>query len=116
MDSDLRVGISDGTTQNMIWIVDIDNYIKDNLSPCFLTDGTHDGKKVSSGTKVPSTFKVLFTPFYKYMACETVQEGGYINTGTFNAQIDPTKPLSLRVSRNHIAEQYYIYYLNVEIF
>ena len=78
-DSDPRIAISDGTNTNMVHIHDLGNY--PGLAPCFLITGTHDNTLVSSGTKVPATFKLTFTPFYKYGSCETAQEGGYINTG-----------------------------------
>ena len=94
-DSDLCVGISDGTTDNLQFIFDV-NYV--NLPPCQPLNGEHDNVLVSNGTQVPAIFKLIFTLFYKYGACETAQEVGYINTGTFNDQIDTSKPLFLRCS------------------
>ena len=114
VDSDLRIGISDGTTDNVQFIVDVNNYV-DN-SPCRPLPGVHDNILVSSGTQGPATVKLIFTPFYKYGACETAQEGGYINTGTFDDQIDITKPLFLRWYRDHAGESYFLHYLRVEIF
>ena len=69
------------------------------LPPCRPANAEHDNTLVSPGTPVPATFKLILTPFYKYTACETAQEGGYINTGTFNDQIDTSKPLFLRAHR-----------------
>ena len=115
IDSDIRVGISDGTTDNTIFVIDLSNYI--DQSPCFPLIGEHDNTLVSPGTQVPALFKLIFTPFYKYAACETAQEGGYINTGTFNDQIDISKPLSLRVySDDDIGEEYFVHSLDVEIY
>ena len=113
-DSDLHIGISDGTTDNVQIIVDVNNY--NTVSPCRPSTGVHDNTLVSSGTQGPATYKLIFTPFYKYGACETAQEGGYINTGTFDDQIDTTKPLFLRWYRNHAGESYFLHYLRVEIF
>ena len=98
IDSDYRIGISDGTNNNLQFLVDIDDY--GGSSPCYTVNGSHDERRVSLGTEVPATFKLLFVPFYKYGSCETVQEGGYINTGTFAAQIDTSKPLFLRMFRS----------------
>ena len=113
-DSDLRVGISDGTNSNLQFIVDISNYA--TLPPCYPDSSSRDQNLVTSGTKVSSTFKLSFVPFYKYGACETAQDGGIINTGTFNSQVDTTKPLFLHLFRGDAPEQYYLHYLNVEIY
>ena len=114
VDSDLIIGISDGTTQNLQNIPDISNY--PGLPPCRAPNGAHDNRLVSTGTKVPAVFRLIFTPFNRYTACETAQEGGYVNTGRFNNQIDTTKPLLLRVWRDHAVEQYFIHYFKVEIY
>ena len=114
-DSDLRVGISDGTNSNLQWITDITNY--KTAPPCYPADSSsHDKNLVTPGTKVSSTFKLSFVPFYKYGACETAQDGDTINTGTFNSQVDTAKPLFLNLVRHDAPEQYYIYYLNIEIY
>ena len=113
-DSDIVLGISDGNNENLFFIVDINNYI--DHSPCYPGNGTHDDIRVTPGTKVPAVFKLTFIPFYKYGACETSQEGGYINTGTFNHKLDTTKPLFLHFSGHGIAEDYYIHYLSISIF
>ena len=112
-DSDLDVGISDGTNQNLMRISDKDNY--SSLPPCRPIDGTHDDFRVSTGTTVSSTLKLTFIPFYRYGACETAQEGGYINTGTFNSFLNTNKPLFLHLSRDEATEEYFIHYLRVEL-
>ena len=114
VDSDFNIGISDGTTQNLQHIVDISNYA--GLPPCRAVDGDQDNRLVSNGTKVPAVLRLIFTPFNRYAACETAQEGGYVNTGRFNDQIDTAKPLLLRVLREDAGEQYFIHYLKVEIY
>ena len=113
-DTDPVIGISDGTNSNVMYIVDMDNY--GSFPPCYPTSGTHDNTRVSSGTTVPATLKLTFTPFYKYGSCETAQEGGYINTGRFNTQLDITKPLYLHVDRHSASEEYYFHYFLVEIY
>ena len=114
VDSDFNIGISDGTTQNLQHIVDINNY--PDYPPCRALNADQDNRLVSNGTKVPAVIRLIFTPFYKYAACETAQEGGYVNTGTFNDQIDTTKPLLLHVQRDGAGEQYFIRYFKVEIY
>ena len=113
-DSDLHIVISDGTTENGQFIVDAGNYA--DFPPCRPINAEHDDVLVSPGTPVPATFKLIFTPFYKYGACETAQEGGYINTGTFNSQIDTSKPLFLRAHRRDTGEQFFVHYLGIEIY
>ena len=93
IDSDFIVGIADGTNSNTQWITDISNY--PSSASCFPVNGLHDGIGLTSGTQVAATYKLTFNPFYKYAACETAQQGGYINTGTFNDQVDTNQPLYL---------------------
>ena len=118
IDSDLHVGVSDGTNSNLWTIVDRDNYLLH--PPCaiwFDSASLDDDTRVldPSTTLVPVTTKLTFTPFYKYGSCETAQEGGYINTARFDAQLDVTKPLFLQVRRHGSREQYSIFYFLVEI-
>lgn len=115
IDSDPVVGISDGTNENLFLMWDVNNY--PFHSPCETSGRPHDSTLITSGTQVPSTFRLTFIPFYKYGFCETAQLGGYINTGTFRSQIDITKPLFLVVKRSNAgAEQYYYHYFMVEIY
>ena len=113
IDSDPHVGISDGTIQNLQFMGDASNSA---AVPCGTVNGQSDDMQVSPDTPVPATFKLIFTPFYKYGACETAQEGGYINTGTFDGQIDTSKPLFLYWSRNNSGEEYFVHFFDVEIY
>ena len=57
-----------------------------------------------------------FSPFYKYGACSSAQDGGYLNVGTFNKQVDPTNGLSLVIQRgDDTSEQYQFQYFLIEI-
>ena len=113
IDTDPYIGISDGTYVNKIWIREKSIHAS---APCGIYGGLQDSPSVVSGTRVPAAFKLTFTPFYKFGRCETAQDGGYINTGRFNTQLDITKPLYLRVDRGDAAEQYYFRYFLVEIY
>ena len=114
VDADPNIGISDGTNENLIQIVDRNNYPK--YAPCYPRPGSSDDVKVTAETLVSATFKLTFDPFNKLGICETAQEDGYINTGTFSAQIDITRPLSFTLNRQDAKEQYYFHYFNVEIY
>ena len=114
-DSDIRIGLWDGTNNNAQGIHDVNNY--GNVSPCRVLNFTsRDGKLVPADTPFPSVVKLTFIPFYRYAACETAQQGGYINTGTFSFQLDITKPLFLRVHREQPHEEMFFHYFRVEIF
>ena len=85
-------------------------------SPCQPTNADHDDTRVSPGTQVPSQVQLTFTPFNRFGFCESAQEGGYINTGKFNSQIDITKPLFLTAERDNHNEEIYYHYFKVEIY
>ena len=95
-------------------IVDITN--NPNNPPCVPLHGASD-RTLISYSSVPASFKLTYTPFYEYGACETAQKGGYLNTATFDNQIDTTKPLFLRVYREDDArEEIFFHYFTVEMF
>ena len=50
-----------------------------------------------------------------YGACSSAQDGGYLNVGTFNNQVDPTNGLSLVIHRADALEQYQFNYFLIEI-
>ena len=77
---------------NRFQIVDTGNY--GSTAPCGILDGSHEDRRVTT-CRVSSQFTFLFSPFYKYGACSSAQDGGYLNVGTFNKQVDPTKGLNL---------------------
>ena len=113
-DSDLNVGISDGKIDYRYQTVDIHNY--NSHSPCYPLDADHDQRRVSRGTKAPSTFKFMFSPHTGYTYCETAQEGGFINSGTFKKKLDVSQPLFLRLYRSGGGESYSVHYMNVELY
>ena len=55
----------DGTSENLFWIVDVNNY--PTLSPYYATkfSYTHDSIRITAGTSVFSTHKATLTPFNK---------------------------------------------------
>ena len=113
-DSDPGIGISDGVNVNRFIIVDTSNYY--NHAPCYIfpTEGSQENKLVST-RRVPPQFTFLFSPFNKYGACSSAQDGGYLNVGTFNKQVDPTNGLSLVVhSDDDRHERYQFRYFLIE--
>ena len=113
IDSDAAVGISDGTTENLFRFREARDY--PDYSPCYPL-APNDNTRVTAGTPASAMFKMTFTPFNRFAFCESAQEGGYINTGTFRRQIDITKPLFLTVRRHQVGEEYYYHYFKVEIY
>ena len=97
---------------NRFTIWDRSNYRK--YPPCSIYDGSSENNRVST-RRVSPQFTFLFSPFYKYGACSSAQDGGYLNVGTFNKQVDPTNGLSLVVYRNHAAENYQFRFFLIEI-
>ena len=114
VDSDYRVGISDGTNINVFEVPDANNYPQ--WGPCYPIDATRDGDTVPHGTPASATYKFTFTPWSKFAFCETAQEGGFIETGVFNSQIDITQPLVLIVTGAERDETYFYHYFKVDIF
>ena len=111
-DSDPRIGISDGVNLNRFIILDTANYAA--IPPCYVTEGSRENNRVTT-RRVSSQFTFLFSPFYKYGACSSAQDGGYLNVGTFNNQVDPTKGINLVIYRSDANEQYRFRYFLVEI-
>ena len=97
---------------NRFYIRDSGNYI--NSSPCGLLEGSHENNLVTT-RRVSPQFTFLFSPFYKYGACSSAQDGGYLNVGTFNKQVDPTNGLSLVIYRDDASEIYQFNYFLIEI-
>jgi len=114
IDSDYSIGISDGTNVNRYQIVDSTNY-RDH-PPCRIipSEGTGENKLVTTRT-VPPQFTFLFSPFRKFGACSSSQDGGYLNVGTFNKQVDPTSSLSFEIYGDNDRELHQFYYVLVEI-
>ena len=108
-DSDPAIGISDGVNVNRFHIVDTSNYA--TYPPCYVpaTEGSDENNRVTT-RRVSSQFTILFSPFYKYGACSSAQDGGYLNVGTFNKQVNPTNGLSLVIQRSNALEQYQFNY------
>ena len=113
VDNDPLIGIADGVNRYLFFVADLTNY--PSSPPCTPYKATHDDNRVSGGP-VPSQVTFLFEPFHKYGACYTAQDGGFVNTGTFNDQLDLSHGISLIVQRhNDGAETYRFYYFLVEI-
>ena len=113
-----RFGITDGTKVNRMGINDaaFDYKTSRTVKSCGLVDGTDENNYITPGTPAPAEYVFIFTPFYKYGACKTAQNGGYVNVGTFNTQLDLNKGMTFHVDRDiHGAEYYRYYYFHIEV-
>ena len=88
----------------------------DLITPCELLFSEQDDERISPGTLVLGTFKLTFDPMNKYGACESAEDDGYINTGTFHSVVDLTGPLYLCMDRDDEDEEYHFYYFLIQIF
>ena len=114
VDSDPTIGLTDGNVVNEISLLDKTNYV--NYSPCYIRDGIQENTLIPRNTPSYSEVTLTFQPYRRYGTCRTAQNGGYVNAGTFNAQLDITKGLNLVARRDDDAgEVYDFYYFHVEI-
>ena len=115
IDRDPRVGISDGAGHsNTFKIHDVTNYAKD--TPCSLVYGSHDNELISETSPFSATVKLTFNPYMRYGVCETPQDSGFMNTGTYHQKMDLTEPFYLRLNRDNSNEEYNFFYFKVEIY
>ena len=112
VDVDLRIGLIDGQRNlNQFVISDVNKY--NTQPPCSLLDGVQDDNRVS-GMQAPVQVTFVFTPSMRFGACYTAQDGGFGNSGTFNAQVDLMEGVFLIVQRGDADEEYRLYYFQVE--
>ena len=115
-DYDLGVGISDGNNVNDFKVRDVNNYAV-GRPPCDAVAATsQDGNLVDERTHAPAQAVMVFKPLRKYGACYLPLDGGYVNTATFNDQLDLGRSINLILRRDNPVEEYGIYYILVEIF
>ena len=114
VDHDPNIGISDGSGYNEFRIHDAANY--GAYAPCLPVSATHDDKRVTERTHAPAQATLIFKPLRKYGACYLPLDGGYMNTGIFNNQLDLDGGINITLRRHDSSERYRIYYFLVEIF
>ena len=112
-DRDPQIGVTDGRTANRFWILDINNYR--NRAPCQHIYATGTLSKNSTGP-VPDQLIFLFRPAERFGACSTAQQGGFVNVGIFNSQLDLSRGIKLQLWQDQAHEDYRYYYFLVEIF
>ena len=114
-DHDPFVGLSDGTNSNHFAILDTNNYA--SLAACLPRGAaSQDDNRVLERDSNPAQAVMIFRPIEKYGACYLPMDSGYVNTATFNQQLDLQGGLSLTLYRDNAPEQYTIYYFIVDIF
>ena len=84
------------------------------LAPCYPASGVHENNRITE-RNVPGQVTLMFQPFHKYGACYTAQDGGYVNVGRFNEELDTSKGVNLLVKRADAPETYRYYYFLAEI-
>ena len=113
-DRDPHIGVTDGSTTNLFGIPDINHY---PTTPCAPVSASGILPKVISTGPVPDQFTFLFKPAERFGACSTAQQGGYVNVGIFNNQLNLSRGIKLQIYRDdEIHEDYLFYYFLVEIF
>ena len=113
IDRDPIVGVTDGNTTNLFVVNDITQY---PTAPCKLASASGTVGKHSSGP-VLDQFTFLLKPAERFGACSTAQQGGYVNVGIFNDQLDLSRGINLVILRgNDPHEDFLFYYFLVEIF
>ena len=100
-----------GALQISFYIVDAEKY--ETSPPCYPDVEERDETRVSSGTKVPSTFKLTIIPEERLGYCETAQDGGYINIGMFSDELNLNSPLVFELVRDNEEDQYFIHYISI---
>ena len=113
-DRDPIIGVTDGNTTNLFVILDINNYR--THPPCFPTSASGNVDKFLSSGPVPDQFTFLIKPAERFGACSSAQQGGYVNVGIFNNQLDLSRGIKLQIRQAESHEDYRFYYLLVEIF
>ena len=112
VDRDPQISITDGRVMNEYRIHEINNY--PTWSPCAALSASGPQKTLQTGP-VPDQFTFLFKPAERFGACFTAQNGGFVNVGTFNNQLDLSLGVSLRLRMNEANEDIRYYYFLVEI-
>ena len=111
-DATLHIGVTDLSKSLRFGIIDVKQYRV--WPPCYPVSAISDGKRVSEGTKVPSTFKFMINLKERFGYCETAQEGGYINGGKFYNELDLSRPLYLELLNWIEWREHFIHYISIE--
>ena len=109
--SKVQLGVTDQLHGNWFQIVDAAQYCE--TPPCQPLGPVADNQLVSQGTKVPSIFKFSVHPKQKAGYCQTAQEGGYLNSGTFQQQISLDFRLIFKINAWE-TEEFSIRYIHIQ--
>ena len=111
-DRDPEVGITDGSTRNAFWILDINNY--PSYPPCTPISATGTLPKSFSTGPVPDQFSFLFKPAERFGACSSAIHGGYVNVGIFNNQLDLSRGIKLQIRQDEVNGDFRYYYFLIK--
>ena len=124
-DSDIRYGLSDGTTFIGFEATDKGNY-KDT-SPCYGIEGTSGNilkeikyinpnfPKVNINSYYPGQFEFTFKLDQRWGSCHTAQDQGFVKTAGYINRLKVSKGLTLEVYREHKDDRVGIKFIKVAI-
>ena len=113
--ADPRLGISDSKGNYNVITIHSSSYL-DKWPPCMLFDAIkQENGLVRDGISGSALYKFTFFPEHRYGACESPQDDGYMNIGTFVEKLDLTEPLFFSVYRGEQRTSLYFRYFTVEV-
>ena len=112
-DRDPILGITDGSRINVFRIFDINNY---PARPCIPLSASGTLQKTFSTGPVPDQWVFLLKPAERFGTCSSTQQGGYVNVGIFNNQLDLSRGINFQIRKEDAPEDYLFYYFLVGIF
>jgi len=120
-DSDVRIGVSDGT--NFIGFEVPDKLDYGTKAPCYGVEGmsgeTLSSIKSNSVTPKPSDsfypgqFAFTLKLDERWGSCYTAHDGGFVRTAGYNNRLVPSKGLTLEVYKENMVEKFGIKYIKV---
>ena len=123
-DSDLLIGICDGTVCNAIFVSDRGNYRNNacnygsfNSGPIYTGSqflGNCGGIPITY-TTYPNEVTLTFYPNEQLGTFHIIPDGGYTTVGSFTKKLDLTQGLFLEMYGDDVNERYLLQYMQVEI-
>ena len=123
-DSDLLIGICDGTVCNVIAVSDRGNYpntacnygsFNSGPTPTNGQFGSTCGGIPITYTTYPNAATLTFYPSEQLGTFHIIPDGGYTTVGSFTQKLDLTQGLFLEVYGGDVNEQFLLQYMQVEI-
>jgi len=120
-DSDVRIGVSDGTNFIGFEVPDKLNY--GTKAPCYGVEGksgatlssiqTNSVTAKPSDSFYPGEFTFTLKMDERWGSCKTAHDGGFVRTAGYNNRLMPSKGLTLELYKEDMAEEFGIKYIKV---